>query len=1116
MAANNSYEEAVALIAAANRVVQDPNSVGAALRTISLRLRGTSVKELEEAGEDTAGAVTSKSKLRNKVKALSGVDILTDTGSYKSTYEILLEISKVWEDMSDIDQAALLEIIAGKTRSNTAAAILSNTTDLEEAYVQSLEAEGSALEENEKYLDSIQGKIDLFTNATQTMWNNALDSEVIKGFVALGTELIKLIDKVGLLQSLLIALSGYAMIKHKMGPITFFTELINLIPKSIKGIQLWILNMQKSDAATIAGIKTKTADTVATNANTAANMANAASSVVAGEAEDKDTRDTLENTSATVTDTITTATNTVTNNANAVSNAGKVTKGGKVVGSVKAIKTTSTATPVAGVGAGATGALAGLTSAIPYILGVVAILAIAGVAYAHFHKSAEELKEELTELQSEAETTRSKIDSINSEIETTRNRIAELEALPSLSFTDEEELNKLKQQNEQLELTLELQEQLLESQEKAAANKLAETANSLWNGVDPNGSKWDKAYYVTTDGIIEEDHWWSIGQTAPEALDTAMKKYESYNNTQKIRDEILRNFDEYSDEELKSKMYEFNTASFGADGLMIDPNKNRDKIKKYLEDADYTEKMSYIANSIDNVLGSEEFANLAYGDDEKVNSIKNELLTKLYEWNNIQGGQSDSKAIASLFNSGATIQMKNLEEDIQEIMDTNKSWEEKNKLIKEHLEGIDETAKGYEHLNLVLSSENLDVTKQSIADYFTLTTGEFNSSTLEGVIRQYQTGVDILSNLKESGVAETAWDDILFELDDSTDKFKVRKDEFGEMLKGMDEDAREAFYNIAESVKNGDKSWDQAITSMTMSGILASTKILEQQWTEVNKNMFKSIDDGVISGWIDTFSELSAALEDVASSMDLLHTAQQQMNNSGRISIKTALELIETTDNWEKILTITGDTITLTSDAEDQLVQSKLNVIKAQVDEALGAVELQLAQLGAADSAYTVAIASDVSDEAYEQYTNAMNSYSASIAAFGAALDALLDNDPNTKVLDSFRSVYDTAKKVANSSADTTRINREDLEQRRKDLQAQKDILNQSGTVSSFKNNYDYDKTPGDKYKDDDDDEDDAFQKYRKPLDSQVSLSSRVHLTREVRTCRKKGRRQNNNLAIKP
>lgn len=114
MTANNSYEEAVALIAAANRVVQDPNSVGSALRTISLRLRGTSVKELESAGEDTSGVIESKSKLRSKVKSLSGVDILTDSGAYKSTYEILLEISKVWKDISDTDQAALLEILAGK------------------------------------------------------------------------------------------------------------------------------------------------------------------------------------------------------------------------------------------------------------------------------------------------------------------------------------------------------------------------------------------------------------------------------------------------------------------------------------------------------------------------------------------------------------------------------------------------------------------------------------------------------------------------------------------------------------------------------------------------------------------------------------------------------------------------------------------------------------------------------------------------------------------------------------------------------------------------------------------------------------------------------------------
>jgi hypothetical protein len=109
----NNLEQATALVAAANKVVQDPNSVGSALRTISLRLRGTSVEVLHEIGEETDGVVESTSKLQEKIKALSGVNILTDTGEYKDTYTILKEIGNVWEEMSDIDQAALLELMAG-------------------------------------------------------------------------------------------------------------------------------------------------------------------------------------------------------------------------------------------------------------------------------------------------------------------------------------------------------------------------------------------------------------------------------------------------------------------------------------------------------------------------------------------------------------------------------------------------------------------------------------------------------------------------------------------------------------------------------------------------------------------------------------------------------------------------------------------------------------------------------------------------------------------------------------------------------------------------------------------------------------------------------------------
>ena len=110
VAANNSLEQSIAMTAAANTTIQDPESVGNALKVVSMRIRGVK-SELEEAGEDTENMVTNTAKLQEKIKALTnidgsgGIDILTNTGEFKSTYDILLAISKVWKDMDDTSQA---------------------------------------------------------------------------------------------------------------------------------------------------------------------------------------------------------------------------------------------------------------------------------------------------------------------------------------------------------------------------------------------------------------------------------------------------------------------------------------------------------------------------------------------------------------------------------------------------------------------------------------------------------------------------------------------------------------------------------------------------------------------------------------------------------------------------------------------------------------------------------------------------------------------------------------------------------------------------------------------------------------------------------------------------
>lgn len=147
VAAGNSLEQASALTVAGNTILQDPESVGNALKVVSMRIRGVS-SDLEKAGEETDGMITNTAKLQAKIQGLTGVNILQDNGAFKDTYTILYELGKAYENLDDLSRASLLELIAGKTRGSAVAAILQNYELLEEAYNDALNAEGSAWKEN--------------------------------------------------------------------------------------------------------------------------------------------------------------------------------------------------------------------------------------------------------------------------------------------------------------------------------------------------------------------------------------------------------------------------------------------------------------------------------------------------------------------------------------------------------------------------------------------------------------------------------------------------------------------------------------------------------------------------------------------------------------------------------------------------------------------------------------------------------------------------------------------------------------------------------------------------------------------------------------------------------
>ena len=195
-AANNTIEESIALIAAANTTAQDPSKVGTTMKTLSMFLRAAKT-EAEEAGESTEGMAESVSKLREEILALTGneVDIMLDDSTFKSTFAIMQELSRVWDRLTDVSRANILERIAGKRNANIAAALLENFEVAERALVTAQNSAGSALAENEKYLDSIRGKLDQLAASWQALSTNILNNEAVKGIIDLLRGLLDFLNR---------------------------------------------------------------------------------------------------------------------------------------------------------------------------------------------------------------------------------------------------------------------------------------------------------------------------------------------------------------------------------------------------------------------------------------------------------------------------------------------------------------------------------------------------------------------------------------------------------------------------------------------------------------------------------------------------------------------------------------------------------------------------------------------------------------------------------------------------------------------------------------------------------------------------------------------------------
>ena len=193
-AANNSFEQSVAILAAGNASVQDASKTANAIKTTTMRVRGATA-DLEDMGEEVDELAKSTPKMRKEIEALSGVDIMADEDTFKSTYQILLEIAKVWDKLSDTSQANLLEDLAGKRNANVIKSIITNIKDMSGAYKDAQESAGNLVKDNDKVMDTAEKQLARVSATFEEFSKSGLSANVVKSFASVIETVVNALTK---------------------------------------------------------------------------------------------------------------------------------------------------------------------------------------------------------------------------------------------------------------------------------------------------------------------------------------------------------------------------------------------------------------------------------------------------------------------------------------------------------------------------------------------------------------------------------------------------------------------------------------------------------------------------------------------------------------------------------------------------------------------------------------------------------------------------------------------------------------------------------------------------------------------------------------------------------
>ena len=157
----------------------------------------------------------------------------------------MADISEIYDQLNDKQQAQLLETLGGKRGGQVISSILSNFDAVEKSIKSMSNSAGNAMQEMGIIEESLEFKLNALKEAGVGIWQHLIDREALGDFVDFGTSILEIIDaiiqSVGVLGPTLAGIGITAFIKNfsklkEIGDVAKAFKEVSVLSKGLEGV----------------------------------------------------------------------------------------------------------------------------------------------------------------------------------------------------------------------------------------------------------------------------------------------------------------------------------------------------------------------------------------------------------------------------------------------------------------------------------------------------------------------------------------------------------------------------------------------------------------------------------------------------------------------------------------------------------------------------------------------------------------------------------------------------------------------------------------------------------------------------------------------------------------